>query len=347
MLAGEYEPLKFKAEGSFLSEKLDGVRALWLPFTRGMNFKDVPWANTARDDRNYVCSGLWTRRGKTILAPSWWLDALPKDCPLDGELFAGRGNFQQVTSTVRKLDPVTDEWEKITYKVFDIPNYTAFFQPGQIREGVPPYELWFKRDWLDLWPDVTRSPHFGYRRFNESYTYLLTKINWGDGRIAEPLKQTVLPPTRQAAEYVLDQALTEVTEQNGEGLMMRRGHSLWVPKRSEDLVKVKKLYDAEATISGYVFGVGKYQGMVGAFRVKWDTAANATPIEFDLSGFTDAERQVRYQHQPEATANPGKFTELNVSEQFPIGSTVTFAYNDLTNDGVPRFARYLRRAMIL
>src|SRR4051812_31408227 len=102
MLAKDYDPLKFKVEGSFMSEKYDGVRALWLPFTRGFQFSQVPWANRQRDSKEYVCSGLWTRRGKTIQAPAWFLDSLPQTMPLDGELYLGRNQFEDTMSVVRK-----------------------------------------------------------------------------------------------------------------------------------------------------------------------------------------------------------------------------------------------------
>src|SRR6266496_2186739 len=167
MLAKDFDPLKFKAESSFMSEKLDGVRAVWLPFTRGRLFSTIPWANRARDERDPICSGLWSRRGKQFAAPDWFLDCLPPNMPLDGELYTGRKQFQKTMSTVRKLEPVDDEWVNVSYRIFDIPGLQAFFCTGQIKEGGragdPAYECFFRPDWLNLFPGVSSSSYFPHR----------------------------------------------------------------------------------------------------------------------------------------------------------------------------------------
>ncbi len=89
--------------GWLMSEKLDGVRALW---------------NGEQ---------LLTRNGNVIHAPAWFTDALPT-IPLDGELWAGRGQFQRTVSAVRKNSPVDSEWEAITYMVFDAPAAMGGFE---------------------------------------------------------------------------------------------------------------------------------------------------------------------------------------------------------------------------
>jgi DNA ligase-1 len=80
-----------------VSEKLDGIRAVW------------------------TGSDFYTRNKKVVHAPAWFKAAMPQGRPYDGELFAGRGKFKQVSSTVRKLVPVDDEWKSIQYVVFDRP----------------------------------------------------------------------------------------------------------------------------------------------------------------------------------------------------------------------------------
>lgn len=80
------------------SEKLDGVRA------------------------EFFNRKLVSRNGKPINAPSWWVDKLP-DLHLDGELFCGRGKFQQTVSFVRKKVPISSEWEKVSYIAFDCMNH--------------------------------------------------------------------------------------------------------------------------------------------------------------------------------------------------------------------------------
>ena len=79
-----------------ISEKLDGVRAIWDGTT------------------------LRFRSGRTVTAPAWFLSKLPKT-PLDGELWLGRGKFDVVSGMVRKAAPLDADWEQIKYMVFEIP----------------------------------------------------------------------------------------------------------------------------------------------------------------------------------------------------------------------------------
>lgn len=81
--------------GFWVSEKLDGVRAFW-------------------DGRR-----LWSRRGKEWNAPSWFLERLPSDLPLDGELWIGRDMFEHTSGVCRSNRQ--DEWEQVKYMVFDTP----------------------------------------------------------------------------------------------------------------------------------------------------------------------------------------------------------------------------------
>ncbi len=89
--------------GWMISEKLDGVRAIW----NG--------------------SELVSRNGKRFAAPKWFTDALPTNTTLDGELFMGRGMFQKTVGAVRKKSPVDTEWKRITYHVFDAPEVNGGF----------------------------------------------------------------------------------------------------------------------------------------------------------------------------------------------------------------------------
>ncbi|MGR5320983.1 DNA ligase [Vibrio sp. PID17_43] len=81
------------------SEKLDGIRAYW----------------TGKQ--------LVTRNGNRIYTPDWFTEVLP-DYPLDGELWAGRGNFHVVQQTVLDKKPIDAAWRKIDFMLFDMP-YSA------------------------------------------------------------------------------------------------------------------------------------------------------------------------------------------------------------------------------
>ena len=87
-----------------VSEKLDGVRAIWD-------------GNTLR-----------FRSGKEINAPRWFVDGLPKR-PLDGELWIARGAFERLSGIVRKDVPDDGEWRQVRYMIFELPG-----APGTFRE---------------------------------------------------------------------------------------------------------------------------------------------------------------------------------------------------------------------
>ena len=110
--------------------------------------------------------------------------------------------------------------------------------------------------------------------------------------------------------------LMEIEARGGEGLMLHRGAARYQAGRTDDVLKFKSFDDAEARVVGYTPGSGKYVGMVGAVIVE-----RADGARFKIgSGFSDAERQ-----------SPP-----------PLGSWITYAYNGLTESGLPRFARFRR-----
>jgi len=85
--------------GYWMSEKLDGVRAIWqFPYLR-------------------------TRNGKLIEAPDEFLEDFPTNITLDGELYVGRKKFGEALSIVRSKQTPKKVWlTKIKYNVFDIPD---------------------------------------------------------------------------------------------------------------------------------------------------------------------------------------------------------------------------------
>jgi DNA ligase-1 len=91
-----------------VSEKLDGVRALW------------------------DGSLLRFRSGRPIAAPAWFMQGLP-EVALDGELWAGRHSFDVLSGTVRKVEPVDAEWRAVRYMVFDAPYDSGPFSKRAVR----------------------------------------------------------------------------------------------------------------------------------------------------------------------------------------------------------------------
>lgn len=234
--------------GYLVSEKLDGVRALW------------------------DGSVLRFRSGRTIAAPAWFTSKLPAT-PLDGELWLARGQFDALSSTVRKAQPVDAQWQQVKYMVFELPQGSGSFaqRVAQLQSVVQ----------AAAWPALQAVEQFA---------------------VASPA--------------ALQARLKSITAAGGEGLMLHRASAPVTTGRSDVLLKLKAVQDAEATVVGYVPGKGKYAGLLGALDVQ-----TASGLRFKLgTGLSDAERQ-----------NPPA-----------IGSVVTYSYRDTTPSGKPRFASFLR-----
>ncbi len=89
--------------GWWMSEKYDGLRGYW------------------------DGSKLWTRKGNLIHAPDYFVAELPRDIALDGELWIGRGKFEQTISVVRSEVP-DDRWKQVRFMVFDAPQAKGAFE---------------------------------------------------------------------------------------------------------------------------------------------------------------------------------------------------------------------------
>ncbi|MGQ2966020.1 DNA ligase [Methylophilus sp.] len=85
-----------------VSEKLDGIRAIW-------------------DGQQLV-----SRQGNPIHAPAWFIKDFPKQA-LDGELWIGRGQFELLSATVRLSMPEDAAWRQVAYYVFELPQADGSF----------------------------------------------------------------------------------------------------------------------------------------------------------------------------------------------------------------------------
>ena len=97
-------------------------------------------------------------------------------------------------------------------------------------------------------------------------------------RIVEIVKQTnvthlkVVTQFRVKDEAELNKRLKQVVATGGEGLMLHRADALYTTGRSDMLLKLKLVYDAEATVVAYTAGRGKCKGKLGALAVERPTA---------------------------------------------------------------------------
>jgi DNA ligase-1 len=234
--------------GFLVSEKFDGVRALW-------------------DGRR-----LRFRSGLPVAAPTWFTQGLPP-MPLDGELWLARGGFEALAGAVRRLQPRDDEWQALRYLVFDLPGADG--------------------------------------PFHQRARQLAAQVQQAGFATLQAVAQQTLPDAA-----ALHRRLDEVIRSGGEGLVLHHAQARWRAGRSDQLLKLKPLADAEATVIGHQPGRGRLSGLMGALQVR-------TEDGFMLAigtGFSDEQRR-----RPP-----------------PVGSIVTFTYRGRTASGVPRFASFLR-----
>ena len=142
------------------------------------------------------------------------------------------------------------------------------------------------------------------------------------GQIKQVVRQANVPWLQEIQQFPavdrnsLQKQLNEIVKAGGEGLMLHRADANYETGRSDTLLKMKPFDDAEAVVVGYLPGKGKYLGKMGALRVR-----SPEGREFALgTGFTDDQRK-----------NPPQ-----------IGAMVTYRYRDVTKNGLPRFASFLR-----
>ena len=231
-----------------VSEKFDGVRAYW---------------DGGR---------LRHRSGRLVAAPTWFTERLPRQ-PLDGELWMGRGRFDELSAAVRAARPDDEDWRRLRYLVFELPD-----APGTFAERARAIEQ------------------------------VVETTAW---RQLEAVEQS-----RVADRVLLLRRLEETVAAGGEGLMLHLASARYVVGRSEVLGKLKPHLDAEALVVGVHAGKGKYRGDAGALEVETPEGRR-----FRLgAGLPDGVRR-----------DPPR-----------VGSTVTYRYQALTPNGVPRFARLLR-----
>ena len=119
---------------------------------------------------------------------------------------------------------------------------------------------------------------------------------------------TLVAQEKLPSQKALMARLDEVVNAGGEGLMLHLGSAPYRGVRSDDLLKLKRFEDAEATVLAHIAGTGKYQGAMGALLVQ-----NSAGVQFKIgTGFSDAQRK-----------NPP-----------PIGSQITYRYRSITNKAV-------------
>ena len=277
--------------GWVMSEKFDGYRALF-----GYDEKGI--------------GHFYSRSCKEFYPPKWFLESMPPpdllgDKIIDGELWAGRDNFQ-LMGVVRKKKPIDEEWIDIQYTTYDITSVDDTF--------------------INRLKELNKIIKFCQARWN-----IMKKRT-----LESPYKNLDCPIifTEQIivkSHEHMESYYQNIIENMGEGIMIKHPLQGYENGRSSYLLKYKPSFDREAIIIDYKFGKGKYENKLGSFICKplinHDTFMVVDDDKdhlFTLSGMDDKIRN-------------------NYKQTHPIGTIITFEYSGLTDKGVPRFGRYLRK----
>ena len=270
--------------GWYASEKYDGYRAQYLP-----------------DKKQFI-----SRQNKPFNAPEWFLKAMPPDHRLDGELWIGRDQFQEM-GVVRKKKPIDKEWLTIRFCVYDLPDVNAPF-----------------KDRYELLTKLVKKNRSRWNLLKKQLSKELPELL----SIDSPL--IITKQIQIKSKQHMDEIYKNVIDHKGEGLMIKDPMSMYESKRSDFMLKYKPCFDAEGIIIDYKEGTNKYKGMLGAFVCKpllnYGTYSIIDPDEnhvFSISGMDDEIRK-------------------NYKLSHPVGTIITYEYSGLTNTGKPRFARYIR-----
>jgi len=206
--------------GWYLSEKYDGLRGIWTG-------KELVARPSKKDG---------VLKGKVFnYVPDWFINLLPKGISLDGEIWLGRGRFQEIAglSNYKISKKITREflddiWKDVKFMVFDIPHMNE------------PYI-----DRLEKLKSVVDS----------------VEVKQG---FESPIKISVNTVIKDHAH--LAEIYTEYTLNGAEGIILRDPNSLYETKRSKLLLKMKLNSDSEAVVIDYVMGTGKYTGLLGSLK---------------------------------------------------------------------------------
>jgi DNA ligase-1 len=228
-----------------------------------------------------------------------------------------------------KLDGVRAIWDGQTLRFRSGRQISA---PKWFLDGLPiaqlDGELWTGRGTFERLSGVVRKEVPDAAEWRQ-VRYMIFELPGAPGTFRERVdamrrivREADVPWLREIGQFSvvnrssLQKRLNEVVKAGGEGLMLHRADALYETGRSATLLKVKPWDDAEAVVVGHLPGKGKYAGMLGALRVR-----NADGREFSLgTGFSAEQRR----------------------DPPPVGATVTYRHRDYTEDGLPRFASFLR-----
>lgn len=225
MLAKKFEgDIKFAKDGYFVTEKLDGNRCI-------ASWDGTKWNFTSRNGKemhvNFDMSGMDKRYvyDGEVLSPLQTNNSRK----LEAMLF-GRGdndfksNDTDFNYTSGMINRHTTD-KKLVYNVFDIVDTNSSYVDRRLELE--------KFNVIDIGPDVRIVPVL------EHY------------KTADDLKTDVW------------RLLNKVTDTGAEGLMINLANSNYLNKRTDQLLKLKKVYTMDMKVTDWSYGTSKYENMLG------------------------------------------------------------------------------------
>ena len=293
---------------------------LALPFTkRKHNIKYPAFVQPKIDGIRMTCRNdngkieMFTRKGKPFAVMPHiekelkkLLHGMPPSFYVDGELYSDTLTFQEVAGTVRRIKNITDPeiLKQISYKVFD------YFS----------IEIDHKTDTFRSRLDGLKALFFGYHKENTTH-YLTSKDN--NKNLVN--RRSYSKPTNYVTliETMKVESETEVYEMydifiraGAEGIMIRNSGGRYnLNHRSSDLQKYKQFEDNEYEIIDFTEGSNTEKG-----AVVWICKTKDEKI---------------FNVRPTGTIE-GRKILFKLGDK-KIGKMLTVRYQELTNDGIPRF----------
>ncbi|MBT3186300.1 MAG: DNA ligase [Candidatus Thioglobus sp.] len=206
--------------------------------------------------------------------------------------------------------------------------------PAWFTQNYPPFsidgELWTKRGDFENISSIVRTKNSGDRW--KKITHQIFEVPNQQGGLLERLSVLkaylntdpivhlqILKQTSIDSKQQLKQFLAQVTDQKGEGVVVRNPNTLYKTGRLPSALKVKKYFDTECTVLKILPGKGKYKAVMGSVLCQTSTGK-----ELRIgSGFKDKDRE-----SPPA-----------------IGSEITFKYYGFTKKGKFKYPVYLREKL--
>ncbi|KAA0439060.1 MAG: DNA ligase, partial [Candidatus Thioglobus sp.] len=139
---------KLDVVGWVMSEKLDGIRGFW---------------NGEK---------LISRGGVVLNPPKYWTQNFP-NFPIDGELWTKRGDFETVSSIVRRKKP-DERWGIVSFNIFEVPN-----QAGGILQRLMILQDYLKQNPSKIIKIIEQIPVKSKQQLNDYLSKIINKKGEG------------------------------------------------------------------------------------------------------------------------------------------------------------------------